>query len=262
VAIWDHDEVVDLDLRPERLEIVTVAIVGELRAAIPASDCQLRCSLAAGAADQYSDIDLLWTVPEGNLCLAVEVAPTALARVAPVASVRLDPEFLHSATGRLLFARFERLPLFWRVDLEIRSLATRTDLAAAYVPTRAEEPHWSLGASAAANAVAAIKAVLRGQLDVAAGLLERGFTRIDGTLDAGESWSEAITRLARSAAIVDPSVVGFATEITELAQALLPTKDRLGGRDSSSSWDIKPSPAAAPVKVGRYARDVEEQPAG
>jgi hypothetical protein len=132
--------------------------------------------------------------------------------------VRSDPEFLHSGTRRLIFVRLDGLPLFWRVDLEIRSPAA----ALIDVDTDADAPDWSLGASAAANAVAAIKAVARGQFEVATGLLQRGFTRIGCTFDADESWPDAIARLARSAAVVNPSVVTFAGEISELVGALLP----------------------------------------
>jgi hypothetical protein len=63
--------------------------------------------------------------------------------------------------------------------------------------------------------------VPRAGLEEATGLLDRGFTRIAGTFDAGESWPHAIARLARSAAAVDPTIGTFASDISELAEALL-----------------------------------------
>ena len=213
---------VDLDLRPERRDGIVAAVVDALRAAIPGGECQLRGSLATGRADRFSDIDLLWTVPEDSLRLAVESALAVLATVAPVASVRSDPELLHSTTGRLLFVRFAGLPLFWRVDLEIRSRRANTEVGASIdVEALRDETDWSPGASAAANAVAAIKAIVRGQLEDATGLLERGFTRVGGTFESRESWLDAVTRLAWSAAAVDPTVGAFAKEISELAEGLL-----------------------------------------
>ena len=43
----------------------------------------------------------------------------ALSRVRPLTSLRLDPAFQKSDRRRLIFVQFERVPLFWRVDIDL-----------------------------------------------------------------------------------------------------------------------------------------------
>ena len=208
----------DLDLRPERRARIVAAIATALRAAIPGSDVALRGSLATGVADEFSDIDLRWEVPVDDLEMAVAAVPDALSRVAPVVSIRVDPDLRDWAHNRLLFVRLAGLPLFWRVDLEVQ--ASFADSADDTDPTPATAA-WSSAASALANAVAVIKAVLRGQSDDARGLLKRGFERIGGTYHPQESWLSSIVRLTNAAADSDPHVADVAAEVEALAASLL-----------------------------------------
>src|SRR5918995_1038279 len=90
----------------------------QLAAAIPGSTV-LRGSLAEGRADPYSDIDLLWDIPDASFNAALAELPVTLERVRPVTSLRFDPDFQHSAKRRLAFVRFAGVPLFWRVDLDV-----------------------------------------------------------------------------------------------------------------------------------------------
>src|SRR5215218_2533008 len=98
----------------ERTRLVA-DLLAELAVAVPGSAALLRGSLAEGRADRYSDIDLLWDLPDADFNAAIAELPVTLNRVRPVASLRFDPDFQHSAKRRLAFVRFTGVPLFWRV---------------------------------------------------------------------------------------------------------------------------------------------------
>ncbi len=214
-----HDGVVvDLDLRPERRAALVESLTEALGMAVAGSDVSLRGSLATGEADQFSDIDLLWVVPGDRFPAAIACIPDTLAAVSPVSSVRSDPDFQGSRNRRLLFIQLADLPLFWRVDLEVRCQSAPEVKSAVPIKTPVE---WSAAASAAANAAATIKAVSRGRWAEARGLLERGFDRIGETFDPVESWKDAVVRLARSSAALDANVATFGQEVAELAVVLL-----------------------------------------
>ena len=212
---------IDLDLRPERRTALVGAISAALTDACEGSTVESRGSLAAGTADQYSDMDLRWIVPDDRFAAAVEVAPGVLSEIAPIASTRSEPRFQRSAKRRLLFIRFDALPLFWRLDLEVWAESARSvaDYDEDNLDARGDD--WSLAASATANALGAVKAVARGRMEEARGLIERGFARI------GLQWNEetdvrrAITALACAAAEQDEAVVPFAPEVRSLAEAVL-----------------------------------------
>ncbi len=187
-----------------------------LAASCPGSWVTLRGSLAAGTADEYSDIDLLWVVPDAALPRCVETVGTILAPVATPLSVRSDPDFQRSEHRRLLFVRFAGLPLFWRLDLEVRaaSRAADEDIEAA----RGDD--WSLPESAAMNAIAAVKAVRRARPEIADALLARGFERIAAT-DPGGSWSARVGALADASAEREPRLRELAADIHRLVADLL-----------------------------------------
>ena len=54
----------DLDLRPQRRHLLTGKLLAALQGWVPGSRAQLRGSLGAGTADEYSDIDICWVVPD------------------------------------------------------------------------------------------------------------------------------------------------------------------------------------------------------
>jgi hypothetical protein len=67
---------------------------------------------AEGRAEPYCDVDLLWDVPDAAFAEAIASLPVFMARVRPLASLRFDPDFQHSARRRLAFVRFAGVPLF------------------------------------------------------------------------------------------------------------------------------------------------------
>ena len=69
----------------ERARLVT-NLLTRLTAAIPGSSALLRGSLAECRAASYSDIDLLWDVPDAAFNAAIAELPAILERVRTVAS--------------------------------------------------------------------------------------------------------------------------------------------------------------------------------
>ncbi|MGY3063696.1 putative nucleotidyltransferase [Streptomyces sp. TE3672] len=215
------------ELDPARRAAFAQELLRALAAYCPGSRAELRGSLALGTADAYSDIDIAWTVPDDRFDACLDAVPEVLGAVVPLDSLRTDPDSRNSRERRLLFAAFRGLPLFWRVDLEV---AWSADPEAASAPVAgrpgpdrgdpaAHGDGWSRPASALANAVAATKAVLRGQPRNARGLLERGFRRIDEPDDVSGRWCADIRRLAETAARREPDLRPLADRVLSLAES-------------------------------------------
>ncbi|MEV0279984.1 nucleotidyltransferase domain-containing protein [Streptomyces sp. NPDC050610] len=155
----------------------------------------LRGSLATDTADRYSDFDLVWTVPDADFAACVDAVPSALNAAHPLLlPARSDPDFHARPDRRLLFLTFRDLPLFWRLDLEVRA-----ESGSPAGPAAPAGGGWPLSVSALANAVAAVKAVKRDRPDAARGLLDRGFERVGSDRRATGRWPEDIRRLAAEA---------------------------------------------------------------
>jgi predicted nucleotidyltransferase len=193
-------------------------VLQALRAAIEGSAAELRGSLAEGRADAWSDIDLVWEVPDERFEAAAACIGDALNRVNPVESLRSAPEFQRSDKRRLLFVQFEGLPLFWRVDIDLFAQSIQRNHTYDRDNEAAWGSDWSLTHSALMNATAAIKALLRGQEEVARGLLERGFARVGLRVPAGTS-QELILALAQDVPEMDPAVAGLAHRIEAFHRA-------------------------------------------
>ena len=212
----------DLDLRPERRDKLTGKLLAALQGWIPGSVAQLRGSLGTGTADKYSDIDICWVVPDQDFTEAADTLGAALSQCTAVLALRADPEFARSAMRRVVFARLHGMPLFWRVDIDIRANSVAADdLHDTGNPDARHEAAWSAPASAIENAIAAIKAAARGQTDAADGLLGRGFKRIG--LDPGPivDLADAISSLADACAAQEPHLTRMAAEVHQVADHLL-----------------------------------------
>jgi predicted nucleotidyltransferase len=204
---------VDLDAR-RRTRLVD-RILGCLEEAAPGSHALLRGSLAANTADQYSDIDVLWEVPDPDFQRCVASLEENLSRVRPVASLRSVPDFQNSETRRLIFGRFESIPLFWRLDLDIFAQSIHRDPEYDLNNPNARGSEWSLTESALMNAVAAVKAHLRGKDAEARQLLVRAYGRVGLDLPDLEL-RELILRLADEIRIMDPKLSGLAQDVGNL----------------------------------------------
>ncbi|WP_327259383.1 hypothetical protein [Streptomyces sp. NBC_01240] len=131
---------------------------------------------------------------------------------------RPDVHHLELQLGDTPQRRRPWLPLFWRVDLEI--VASSVAHVAGYDQDNpaARGDDWSRPTSALANAVAATKAVLRGQPQTARGLLERGFRRIDAQDRVTGQWFADIRRLAEAAADTEPGLRPLAGRVVRLVR--------------------------------------------
>jgi predicted nucleotidyltransferase len=189
-------------------------VLRALERAVPGSTAALRGSLAAGTADPYSDIDVLWIVPDDRFGDAVETVAAALSVVAPLESLRFDPEFQRSDRRRLVFARFEGVPLFWRLDLDIRARSIAHDEAYDRENPYARGSDWSRTESALMNVVAAIKAHHRQDDATAMQLLRRGYERV-GIRPQRERLQDRLRELTEGIAALDPAM-------QPLAQCIFP----------------------------------------
>jgi hypothetical protein len=202
-------------------------IIMSLESAVPGSVVLLRGSLAGGYADAYSDIDILWEVPDGTFLDASERIGEILAQAQAVESLRSVPDFQQSDRRRLFFVQFEHMPLFWRADINVVARSVHMDPHYDIDNDAARGDDWSLTHSALMNAIAAVKALLRGKDDLAEGLLARGFVRIGLAIPEGHP-QEQILILAQGATRLDPSLAALAGEIILLHREAFGTGESSG----------------------------------
>jgi hypothetical protein len=202
----------------ERVRLVADLATG-LTAAVPGSAALLRGSLAEGGADLYSDIDLLWDVPDNAFSAALAALPAILEGVRPVASLRFDPDFQHSAKRRLAFIRFAGVPLFWRVDLDVFACSVGRDPDYDRDNPAAGGTSWSLSESSLANAIAAIKAQRRGRAHEAAALIARAEARV-GAASPEVDLQSRIGLLVDAVAAKDPTTSSLVADIRRLLAEL------------------------------------------
>jgi hypothetical protein len=219
---------------------LAAGLCAALEACCPGSRARLAGSLAAGTADVFSDVDLVWVVPDARFPACLTPAVAAVQRVQPVESVRSDPDFHRSGRRRLLFVRFAGVPLFWRLDLDVRAASVAEDALydTGNPAARAREGEWSRPASALANAIGAVKAVARQRDDDARALLDRGFARIGEEDRATGAWCDDVSRLAGAAARREPALREPAERVAALAAELLPAEPgarRASGRQQDTT---------------------------
>ena len=204
------------DAAGARQQLVERLISG-LTAAASGSAVVLRGSLAAGRADVYSDIDLLWDVPDDLFAMCITRLPTFLAAIQPIAALRSDPDFQCSDRRRLFFVRFQALPLFWRLDLDVYARSLERDPAYDLDNLAARGTDWSWPESALANVVAAVKARLRSRDDHAWQLLQRACQRIGlAAPDAG--LPETMSEVVQQCLDLDPRLTDFGSEVLALVR--------------------------------------------
>ena len=161
-------------------------------------------------------------VGDETFTAAVSAAAGLAARLPSVQTVRIDPGLARSDRRRLVFVRLAGVPLFWRVDLDVRVRSVAADDS--YDdgnPAARDATGWSPPASAMENAIAAIKSGVRGRTDVTSGLLSRGYQRIGLVPPPDTSLSGLVTELAESCARLEPGLTSMAGEVREVAETLL-----------------------------------------
>lgn len=200
-------------------------VLDELRQASAQSRVALRGSLASGCADQYSDIDALWELPDEDFLTCVDTISTVLARVRPVESVRSDPYFQRSQKRRLFFVRFRGVPLFWRLDLDVFATSVGRDPEYDLDNLQARGTQWSLTESALANAVAAVKAHLRHRDTDAHALLARAYQRV-GVTPPDAALRDVALCLVDAVTDMDAATVGLGQRVRRLVVDAFPDAPR------------------------------------
>jgi predicted nucleotidyltransferase len=206
------------------------AVTDSLERAIDGSTAGLRGSLARGTADPYSDIDVFWEVSDSQFFDAIDDLPVILSPVGPIESVRSDPLLQNSEKRRLVFVQFEKVPLFWRVDIEIFAESIGRDDSYDLENPDARGDDWSLTHSALMNGVAALKWLLRHREPEARESLERAFDRIDLPVPEESLWDQ-IPLLAETVGRLD------------LEQAELVRRLQLHYRDALAASGASPTRA-------------------
>jgi len=239
--------VADLDFRPERRDKFTGKLLAALQGWIPGSHAELRGSPGPGIADDYSDIDICWVVPDQDFTEAIDTLGAALSQCTAVVALRNDPELARSARRRVVFARMWSMPLFWRVNIDIRAGSIATDdLYDVCNPGAHSGAGWSVAASAIEDAISAIKAVACDQADTADVLLRRGCEQIGHDLRSTTDLADAITGLADACAAQDPRLTRMAAEVRQVADHFLRSSGRRSTlpRRRSSSDAQQPDPSS------------------
>jgi len=190
-------------------------ILSRLAEAAPESEALLRGSLAEARADRYSDIDVLWEIPDSCFQSCVDNIAAILSRIQPIDSVRSAPDFQNSRKRRLLFIRFEAVPLFWRLNLEVFAKSIQKDKNYDVNNPEAQGSVGSLSENVLANVVATVKAHLRRDDAEALSLLLHAYQCIGLPVPEYElKW--LILRLINSVRIIDPQNSFLARKVENL----------------------------------------------
>jgi predicted nucleotidyltransferase len=167
-----------LNLDPRERARLAERIRGRLAEAVPGSASEVQGSLARGSADLYSDIDVLWEIPDDQFDWSLRGLQGTLSGLHPLESLRIDPEFQDSRKRRRVHVRFQGFPLFWQCDIEILCQSIRRDLSYDVGNPSARGPDRSAGESMLMGTVAAMRAYLRGQQSLAQELLDKALARM------------------------------------------------------------------------------------
>jgi len=171
---------------PASRDDAAVLLLDVLAASCPGGEVRLIGSLAKpDAADEFSDIDIRWSIPPEHAAAELQSLRLTLRQVGDLESLRMDPDV--RADSRLVFARFRDWPLWWRVDLEIHSAG----LGSEGVP--GADP-WSPHESACMGVIVTLKALARHRPEEAERLWIRALQRVGATDVAGD-WQRRIGSL-------------------------------------------------------------------
>jgi predicted nucleotidyltransferase len=167
-----------VNLDPRERARLAERIRGRLAEAAPGSAAEVQGSLARGGADLYSDIDVLWEIPDDQFDWSLRSLQSTLSSLHPLESIRFDPEFQDSKKRRRVHVRFQSFSLFWQCDIEIMARSIRRDLTYDVGNSSARGPDRSAGETMLMGTVAAMRAYLRGKQSVAQDLLGKALARL------------------------------------------------------------------------------------
>ena len=194
---------------PASRDDAAAVLLDVLAAACSAGEVCLIGSLAKpDAADQFSDIDIRWSIPPEHAAAQLHSLRLTLQQVGEVESLRVDPDV--RVASRLVFARFRDWPLWWRVDLEIHSAA----LGSLGVP--GADP-WSPHESACMGVIVTLKALARHRPEEAERLWIHALKRVDATDVAGD-WQRRIGSLLDQLETRAPPTADLVARTRQLSQ--------------------------------------------
>ena len=194
---------------PASREQAAALLLEVLTTACPASEACLIGSMAKpGEADVYSDIDIRWTVPEGQAPGQLQSLRGTLQRAGTLESLRVDPAMRPDRL--LVFIRFRGWPLWWRVDLELHSPGVGA------MGPRDVDP-WSPDESACMGVVTTLKALARNRPEVAEEQLIRALQRADSADVVGD-WQLRIDSLLDHIVTSSPPTADLVARTRRLSQ--------------------------------------------
>lgn len=187
-------------------------VVDALAAAGAAGEVGLIGSMAEPErADEFSDIDIRWTIPPEGAVGQLHSLRSILQRVGEVESLRVDPD--ERPDSLLVFLRYRGWPLWWRVDLEIHSAGAES------MGVQDADP-WSPQESACMGVVVTLKALARNRPDEAEDLWARALNRA-GSTDVGGDWSLRIASLLDRIEAASPATADLASRTRRLSRDVL-----------------------------------------
>jgi predicted nucleotidyltransferase len=183
-----------------------------LSAACTAGDVCLIGSMARREeADEFSDIDVRWTIPPMQASGQLQSLRVTLQRVGNVESLRIDPE--PRPDSRLVFVRFQDWPLWWRVDLEIHSAGLGS------LGVQGSDA-WSPSESACMGVLVTLKAIARNRPEAAERLWVRALKRVDAA-DVPGGWEPRIDALLDFIETRSPEVADLVSRTRQLTREVL-----------------------------------------
>lgn len=221
-----------MNLDPRERARLAERIRGRLAEAVPGSASEVQGSLARGGADLYSDIDVLWEIPDDQFDWCLRGLQSTLSGLHPLESLRIDPEFQDSRKRRRVHVRFEGFSLFWQCDIEIMSQSIRRDLSYDVGNPSARGPDRSAGESMLMGTVAAMRAYLRGRQAVAQELLGKAVARMGMSapdVQGSNPMLALVDEVERRYSELEP----LAERVRDLVREVL--SERSGSRKAASS---------------------------
>jgi hypothetical protein len=197
---------------PQDREEAVALLVDALAAACTTGEVAVIGSLAEPErADEFSDIDLRWTIPAEQAPALLRSLRSTLHEVGAVESLRVDPA--ERTDELLVFVRFAGWPLWWRVDLEVHSPGS----APMAVP---DADPWSPQESACMGVVVTLKALARDRPDDAEQQHAHARRRVD-VADVPGGWPVRIGALLAHVEAGAPAITDLVSRTRRLARDVL-----------------------------------------
>ena len=167
-----------MNLDPRDRARLAERVRGRLADMATGSTAELLGSLAWGGSDPFSDIDLLWEVPDDQFDWSIRNFRSGLSSLHPLESLRFDAALQESKKRRRVYVRFDGFPLYWHCDIDVFAQSIHRDRSYDVGNASARGPDRSAGESMLMGAVAAIRARIRGRPSQARDLLTQAFSRV------------------------------------------------------------------------------------